>query len=75
MPALTIPEERLSRERGEVGPGQQRPSLRFTGNADFNGQAPHWHDGVGDWWVHGAANRKPAEVLLLEQPHLGHLPD
>ena len=50
------------------------PSIRFTDDADSNGQALEWCDVVANARVHGTTNRVPWEALVEERPHLGQLP-
>ena len=51
------------------------PSIRFTDDADLNGQALEWCDAVANARIHGTTNRVPWEMLEEERPHLGKLPD
>ena len=51
------------------------PSIRFTDDADLNGQALEWCDVVANARIHGTTNRVPWEALDEERPHLGRLPD
>ena len=51
------------------------PSIRFTDDADLNGQALEWCDVVANARVHGTTHRVPWEALAEERPYLGELPD
>ena len=51
------------------------PSIRFTDDADLNGQALEWCDVVANARIHGTTNRVPWEALAEERSHLGRLPD
>ena len=51
------------------------PSIRFTNDADLNGQALEWCDAVANARIHGTTNRVPWEMLDSERPHLGRQPD
>ena len=51
------------------------PSIRFTDDADLNGQALEWCDVVANARVHGTTHRVPWEMLAEELLHLGRLPD
>ena len=51
------------------------PSIRFTDDANLNGQALEWCDVVANTRIHGTTNRVPWEALTEERPHLGKLPD
>ena len=52
-----------------------RSSLRFTDDADLNHQALDWCDDVANQRRHGTTHQVPTEMLLLEEPHLGMLPE
>ncbi len=51
------------------------PGIRFTDDADLNGQALEWCDVVANARIHGTTNRVPWEALAEERPRLGRLPD
>ena len=51
------------------------PSIRFTDDADLNGQALEWCDAVANARIQGTTNRVHWEALAEERPRLGRLPD
>ena len=51
------------------------PSVRFTDDADLNGQALEWCDVVANARTHGTTHQVPWEMLAEERPYLGKLPD
>ena len=50
-------------------------SIRFTDDADLNGQALEWCDVVANARIHGTTHRVPWEALSEERPYLGKVPD
>ena len=51
------------------------PSVRFTDDADLNGQAVEWCDAVANERVHGTTGRIPKSMLTIERESLGVMPD
>ena len=78
MPGIPAADQGQGGERGEVRAASAEggwPSIRFTDDADLNGQALEWCDVVANARVHGTTNRVPWEMLDEERPHLGKVPD
>ena len=55
--------------------GNLWPSIRFTDDADLNGQALQWCDTVANARMHGTTHQIPMELLAEEQSRLGKLPE